>query len=121
MSSERVIYQGQHFTVEWYYDQKGKSQPYDYFKLTSKAQKRKFLTLAKRIAEFGKILDTTKFRNEGNGLYAFKPKPDRFLSFFVKGKKIIVVHAFCKKSDKMPTKEKTTAIRRMKDYLERQP
>ncbi|MBS4166988.1 hypothetical protein NEOC65_002090 [Neochlamydia sp. AcF65] len=44
----------------------------------------------------GKIFDEMKFRNEGDGIYAFKPQPDRYLGFFFKSKKIIVTNAFVK-------------------------
>ncbi len=52
------------------------------------------------MGEIGKISDIKKFRNEGDKVYAFKPQPHRFLSFFVQGKKIIVTNAFWKKQDK---------------------
>ena len=41
----------------------------------------KLLYLVKRIGDFGKISDKTKFNFEHNGIWAFKLKPDRFLSF----------------------------------------
>jgi hypothetical protein len=53
--------------------------------------------LFKRIGDFGKISDITKFRNEGEKKFAFKPQQDRFLSFFFVGKKIIVTNGFRKK------------------------
>jgi phage-related protein len=115
--SDCVIYVGSCFTVEWYYDEAGYSRAFEYFLSTSQVQKRKFLVLVKRIAEFGKIFDKTKFRNEGNDIYAFKPQPDRYLSFFIKDKKIIVTNGFCKKTDKLPKSEKELAIRYMEDYL----
>lgn len=49
------------------------------------------------MGEQGKIFDETKFRNEGDKIYAFKPQPDRYLCFFFQGKKIIVTNAFIKK------------------------
>ena len=52
-----VIYSGDKFILEWYYDKNGK------------------------------INNIEKFRNEGDGIYAFKPQPDRYLSFFTDGKK----------------------------------
>ena len=65
-------------------------------------QKRKFLILVKKLADFGTIYYKTKFRNEGDDIYAFKPHPDRYLCFFFTGKKIIVTNAYHKKSDKLP-------------------
>jgi phage-related protein len=114
-----VIYVGKYFTVEWYYDEAGYSSAFEYFLSTTQVQKRKFLVLVKRIAEFGKIFDKTKFRNEGDNVYAFKPQPDRYLSFFMKDKKIIVTNGFCKKTDKLPKSEKELAIQYMQDYLNR--
>ena len=59
-----IIYAGQYFTIEWYYDQKGNSQAYDYFLNISPEQKRKFLVLVKKMGDFGKIYDKTKFTYE---------------------------------------------------------
>jgi phage-related protein len=71
------------------------------------------------MGDFGRINDTTKFRNEGDEIYAFKPQPDRFLSFFVKGQKIIITNAFKKKSKKLPTSEKQKALKYRENYLKR--
>ncbi len=75
--------------------------------------------LFKRMGDYGKISDTTKFRNEGNKIYAFKPQPHRFLSFFIKGRTITVTNAFQKKSNKIPQNEKERAIDFRADYLSR--
>ena len=77
------------------------------------------LKLFKMMGDIGKIRDETKFRNEGDKIYAFKPQPHRFLSFFVEGKKIIVTNAFWKKQDKLPPGEKHRALDCMKSYRER--
>ena len=105
--------------MEWYYDKKGDSAVYEYFLGTTKEQKRKFLLLIKRMGDFGKIFDKTKFRNEGDGIFAFKPQPDRYLSFFTDDKKIIVTSGFVKKTDKLPKNEKELAVKYRQDYYER--
>jgi phage-related protein len=114
-----VIYIGEKFTLEWYYDKNGKSVVYDYFMDSAEELQDKFLVLAKKMADLGKIYDITKFRNEGDGIYAFKPQPDRYLSFFTHGKKIIITNGFRKKTDKLPKNEKKLAIKYRQDYLER--
>ena len=111
-----LIYKGDFFTIEWFYDEKGYSQPYEYFLNVSDVQKRKFLMLVKKMGDTGKIFDKTKFRNEDDKIYAFKPHPDRYLCFFRIGKKIIVTNAFQKKTDKLPVEEKEHAIMAMKKY-----
>ena len=111
-----LIYEGSCFRIEWFYDENGKSQAYDYFLGTSDSQKRKFLMLVKRMGDAGKIFDKTKFNNELDQIYAFKPKPDRYLCFFFIGKKIIVTNAFCKKCEKLPPTEKEKALKAKADY-----
>jgi hypothetical protein len=71
------------------------------------------------MGDFGKISDKTKFRNENDGIYAFKPQPDRFLSFFTKDKKIIITEGFNKTSDKLPKNIKSRSIKIREDYLAR--
>jgi len=117
--SSCVIYIGEKFTLEWYYDKDGKSVAYDYFKKATEELQDKFLILVKKMGDFGKIYDITKFRNEGDGIYAFKPQPDRYLSFFTDGKKMIVTNGFKKKTDKLPKSEKELAMKYRQDYLER--
>jgi hypothetical protein len=114
-----IAYRGIVYTIEWYYDERGRSQPYKYYIDLSDMQKRKVLLLFKRIGDFGQINDITKFRYEGNDIFAFKPKPDRFLSFFVKGSKIIVACGFYKNTQKLPQEEKERAIRCRNDYHKR--
>jgi len=85
----------------------------------SNEQKRKAIFLFKAMGDLGKIQNKTKFRYEGDDIYAFKPQPDRFLCFFVKGKKIIVTNAFKKKQDKLPKQEKARALACKADYEQR--
>jgi phage-related protein len=114
-----IIYSGEKFILEWYYDKNGKSVAYDYFIEVTREQRRKFIVLVIKMGDFGKIYDITKFRNEGDGIYAFKPQPDRYLSFFTDGKKIIITNGFIKKTDKLPRNEKVLAMKYRQDYLER--
>lgn len=114
-----LIYEGQFHRAEWYYDENGYSQAYEYFLKTNANQKRKFLILVKKISDFGMIYDKTKFRNEGDGIYAFKPQPDRYLCFFFDEKKIIVTNAFMKKTDKLPVREKDKALKIRHEYKRR--
>jgi phage-related protein len=114
-----VAYKGTEFTIEWYFDRKDKSQALQYFNNQPKEKQRKILNLFRLMGEQGKIFDETKFRNEGDKIYAFKPQPDRYLCFFFKGKKIIVTNAFLKKSDKLPLNEKEQALKAFASYEER--
>jgi hypothetical protein len=103
---EYIAYEGEKYTIEWYYTENGDSPALDYYNVLSKGQRLKLLYLLKRMGDIGKIIDTTKFNNEGDQIFAFKPQPDRFLCFFVKKGKIIVTNGFCKKQQKLPKTEK---------------
>jgi phage-related protein len=114
-----IAYEGDEFTIEWFYDSKGYSQALEYYEEQPSEKKRKLLNLFRLMGDQGKIFDITKFRNEGDDIYAFKPQPDRYLCFFVKGKKIIVTNAFLKKTDKLPQSEKDRAIKAQQSYEKR--
>ncbi len=114
-----IAYEGKSFVIEWYFNEKGESQALAYFHKLSELQQDRTLYLFKRIGDFGKINNKTQFRYEGNELFAFKPQPNRFLSFFVKGRKIIITNAFIKKGDTLPREEKKRALKYREDYLSR--
>lgn len=114
-----LLYQGARFRVEWFYGSNGRSQARDYFLALSDERKAKFLALVKRFADIGEIRDVTKFRFEGEKIFAFKPQPDRYLCFFFCGSKVIITNAFQKKGQKLPEKEKEKARHAMLDYEQR--
>lgn len=119
MSKQYVAYKGEAFQIEWYYDSRGNSQAMDYYAELDVEDRIKVMKLFKMMGDVGRIGDITKFRSEGDKVYAFKPQPHRFLSFFVQGKKIIVTNAFWKKQDKLPEGEKNRALKFMESYLKR--
>lgn len=116
MDKEYIVYLGKKFTLEWYFDSRGNSSALDYYKSLTQQERIKVLHLFKRMGDVGEIKDVTKFNYEGNHIYAFKPKPDRFLCFFFTGKKIIVTNAFRKKQQKLPKSEKDRAEKNKRDY-----
>lgn len=119
-AKEYLAYQGDKFSIEWYHTEAGNSPALDFFnwKLGPKDKAKLFL-LFERLANHGKIYDKHKFRNEGNGIYAFKPIPFRFLCFFFKDGKIIITNAFEKRQQKLPTQEKKKALAAMGSYESR--
>lgn len=119
MKKEFIAYEGDEFTIEWYFDAKGKSPARDYYEKLSKSQKQKLEFLFRMLGDSGKIRSKEKFRSEDDQIYAFKPMPDRFLCFFYQGGKVIVTNAFVKKQDKMPAREKNKALLLQDDYIKR--
>ncbi|MES2274087.1 MAG: type II toxin-antitoxin system RelE/ParE family toxin [Chlamydiota bacterium] len=119
MGKDFVVYKGLEFTIEWYFNERGKSPAKAYFDDLDRTRKLEAFELFMMMAKVGKIFNITKFRNEGDGIYAFKPKPDRFLCFFYTGKKIIITSAFEKKQDKLSSVEKKKALGYQKNYKAR--
>jgi phage-related protein len=116
---EYVAYEGSEFTIEWYYDENGQSIALEHFQNQTEDKQRKLLKLLRLMGDHGKIFDETKFRNEGDKIYAFKPQPDRYLCFFFRGKKIILTNAFTKKTQKLPQGEKELALKAYQSYEKR--
>jgi phage-related protein len=111
-----IAYKGRHFTIEWYFDERGNSKALEYYKSLSVKEKNKVLYLFQAMGDFGQIRNQQKFNAEGDQIYAFKPIPHRFLCFFFIGAKIIVTNAFEKKQQKLPQREKDKALNCRQDY-----
>lgn len=116
---ELIAYKGRSFQIEWYFNAKGNSQALDYAEKLSQNDKAKLENLLRLMGEIGMIRDQTRFRNEGDQIYTFKPQPHRFLCFFFDGGKIIITNAFVKKQNKMPKNEKEKALKYKLDYIQR--
>jgi DNA-dependent RNA polymerase auxiliary subunit epsilon len=114
-----IAWEGEKFTIEWYFNSKDESPAKEYFESLSIARKKKLTSLFIIMASRGKIFNEEKFTFEGDQVFAFKPTPDRFLCFFFTGSKIIVTNAYEKKTKKMPPREKTKALKYKDDYLNR--
>lgn len=113
---EWIAFEGEKFTIEWYFDNKGKCISLEYLESLNDEEQAKLFELMKLMGNTGIIQNKTKFRNEGDKIYAFKPQPHRFLCFFFKGHKIIVTNGFHKKADKLPKNEKERALKFKSDY-----
>lgn len=76
-----------------------------------------FLHISEMIEEFGPSLGLPYTKAIGEGLFEIRAKGKEGIgrSFFctVKGKEIIILHSFIKKSQKTPTKELAMARKRL--------
>ncbi len=102
---ELALYEGECFKIEWGFAPNGRCQAQEYYEGMSTADRAKALALFVRMADVGKIYDTTKFTKETDKLFVFKPKPHRFFCFFVKEKRIFIVTACKKQREKVLKRE----------------
>lgn len=78
-----------------------------------------FLHIAEMIEEYGPALGKPYTASMGKGLFEIRSKGKegigRSLYCMVKGREIIILHSFIKKSQKTPKKELDLAKKRMKE------
>jgi len=118
VKKEFIAYAGEKLIIEWYFDNRDKSQGLDYFEKLPKARQNKIFYLFRWLGNSGKILNQKKFRYEGDKIYALKVSQDRFLCFFFDGNKVIITNAYQKKTAKMPPKEKEKSLNARKNYID---
>ncbi len=123
---EFLIYEGEHFTAEWYYTPIGRVPGNDYFCELRDDDRRAFLAYVKYLCDSrpGTILPRTMYRIENavHKIYAFKPRDERFFTFTTVGAKIIVTNAYHKHSQQMTRldlEQLRIAIQYRNDYLVR--
>ena len=121
-----VYYRGATFTVEWYVDPARRMKAKDYYEALSKDQQERLYYLVKYFAEspIGTRLPTTLYNleNAEHKIYAFKPKSHRFFNFVTFDRKVIILDAYRKHSQKMEKKDLhllSTAIEARRSYLKR--
>lgn len=114
-----IAYKGSVYIIEWYFNDNEKSEALNYYKQLTPQRQENLMELLFTMGEVGKIRSIEKFRHEDNGIYVFKPKPDRFFCFFFKDRKIIITNAYEKKSNKMSSRDYAKALRAQQDYEDR--
>lgn len=119
--SECLAHEHRGWRFEWYVNDKGNSPGIEYYhEKLDENEKDELTALFESLAECeGQLKNKEKIRNEGDKLFAFKPRPHRFMAFFVKGKTVIITHGFSKKRDDLPPNEKKKALAYRRDYNER--
>jgi len=118
---ECLAYEYLGWRFEWYVNEGGNSPALDYYhKNLSEDEKDDLTALFEFLADCGGLLrNKEKIRSEGDKLFSFKPRPHRFMAFFVKGKTVIITHGFEKKRESLPPNEKKKAKAYRKDYERR--
>ena len=72
MKKEFIAYKGKEYIIEWYFNDREKSEAFIYFESLSVDRKKKFLRLLTLLGDSGKIFNQEKFRYEGDQIYVMK-------------------------------------------------
>lgn len=106
---EFLVYEGEHFEVEFYYDNQGEIKIWDDFNALSDKDKTSFFARVEKLANSapGTIHPKTIFNLEDaeNKIWAIKFGSNRFCTFFYEGGKIVIANAYVKKTQKNGKKE----------------
>lgn len=123
---EFLIYEGDYFEVEFYYDEKGAMPAKEDFDELTDTEKAAFLARAIKLGDSnpGTIHPKTIFNIEDDKekIFAIKFGNNRFCSFFFEGGKIIVTNSYKKQTQKNTKREKEQikkSIEMKKDYASR--
>lgn len=109
------------FEVTLYKDEQGYSPVREYISSLPRKQQNKIIAYMDRLAQFGFDLKRPTADNLGGGLglYELRPERHRVLYFFHQRTKIVLLHAFLKRTDEIPQRDIEIALKRKADYLER--
>ena len=112
------LYAGQFFSVFFHAETNEFSSVHDYYMNCDDVTRASLLKLVTRISDTGRLFDEDKFRIEDkkNKIYCFKPRDDRFFSFFFTGRRIIITSGHPKKKQKLDHRELEKAIRIKSQY-----
>jgi len=112
-----------YWKVELYDRQDSSSPLVEFIESQSKRDQAKILAELDDLAEFGLMPRGNKLKHLEGKLWELRFRGEnlhfRFVYFAYTGRNIIILHGFCKKTNKMPRRELNIARRRLQDYLDR--
>lgn len=85
----------------------------------AKINKNKIFAYIKALQEYGTRIGKPIVKHIEGNLWELRPLSNRIFFFYWKDNKFVLVHHFIKKSQKTPRKEIETAMRNVKDWIER--
>jgi len=120
------IYEGTTFAVEFYYTTEGKMPAHEYYTTLSEEDELRFFVIVKHLANqpIGTIHPKTIYNLEDSkdAVYAIKPHQHRFFNFTTPDRKLILIHAYKKRGQKIDRAGKAVlkrAKQMKKDYENR--
>lgn len=112
-----------HWSVELYARRDGFSPVAEFIETQSSSNQAVIFAELDDLAEFGLMPRGNKLRCLEGKLWELRFHGERLsfrlLYFAHSGKRIVVLHGFCKKTQKTPKRELEVARRRLHDYLDR--
>lgn len=114
----KIHLSGDHRTIAWYEDEGGVAHGQRYYDSLDAGTRAKFAAPMSYVANQPFYRNDTKFRSEGQDIWAFKVFKHRLMAFWV-GRFLVITHGFTKKSDRVPPGELDRAVRLRDEYFSR--
>jgi len=105
--------------ILFYEDHHGKSPALEYINSLPLRDKVKVSNVLRLLEEFGTALAMPHARHIEGKLWELRPGDNRFFHCLRDGKRFVILHGFRKKTMQTPEKEIQTALRRIKELLEK--
>lgn len=112
----KIIYEGEKFTVEVAARSNGAMPAYDFMNKLPDRDQTKVMAIVTRLADIGHIRNKEKFKCIGNNLYEIKSFQIRIFCCFAKGRLIILISGYIKKSNKLKKTEINKALQIKDEY-----
>lgn len=106
-------------TVVYYPDARGKTPALEFLSGLDRDDRQKALAYISYLEERGETLRRPIAEYLGDKLYELRPKQIRILYAFVGKHYTVILHAFRKKTDAVPPKERQIAETRLADFSRR--
>ena len=112
-----------HWAIELYDRRDGSSPVAEFIEEQSKRNQAKIFAEFDDMAEFGLMPRGNKLKDLEGKLWELRFRGEglqfRFTYFAHTGRKLVILHGFCKKTRKTPKRELKAARRSLQDYLDR--
>ncbi len=103
------------YTVEYYPDARGRSPVEEFIRKLGDHDKQAVLRVIAMLERLGPLLDWPHTENVGKGLLALRSRGIRVFYVHLSGRRYVLLHAYQKKTGKIPPQEKELARRRWAD------
>jgi phage-related protein len=108
------------WTVDFYFDARDRNPVLDFIDALPKREQAKLLRALGLLQEFGPLLSMPHARPIEGKLWELRGGARRIFYFAHTGRRFVLLHAYQKRTQAAPSQEIETAVRRMKEYVERE-
>lgn len=108
------------WTIEFYQDVRGRRPVTEFIKSQPSGRQAVLVRVINLLEQYGPSLSGPHTRHVDDKVWELRAGAGRVFYFAHTGRRLILLHAYIKKSQRAPRREIETALRRLADVLERE-